>query len=59
MTTTVVETPQDIIQNLLVALKAAKEHLEYTSYGDSWERECAGEAQLAELLNFIMERYDR
>ncbi len=27
--------------DLLEALKAAKEHLEYYGYGDSWERECA------------------
>jgi len=27
---------------LLEMLKAAKEHLEYCGYGDSYERECAG-----------------
>lgn len=29
-------------KQLLNALEAAKDHLEYCGYGDSWERECAG-----------------
>jgi hypothetical protein len=34
----------ELEQHLLDALQAAKEHLDYCGYGDSWERECA-EAQ--------------
>lgn len=30
-----------IIYKLHDALQAAKDHLEYCGYGDSWERECA------------------
>ena len=29
-------------KKLLTALTNAQQHLEYCSYGDSWERECAG-----------------
>ena len=28
-----------IIQDLVNALKASKDHLEYCGYGDSWERQ--------------------
>lgn len=31
------------IRQLVEALQAAKKHLEYTGYGDSWERSCAKE----------------
>lgn len=37
--------------DLLAALKAASEHLDYTGYGDSWERECAREEKLEERIN--------
>lgn len=29
------------IQQVVTALKAASDHLEYCGYGDAWERECA------------------
>lgn len=35
---------------LLEALEAARDHLEYCGYGDSWERECAEESKLAEKI---------
>ncbi len=35
---------------LLEALKQAEAHLEYTGWGDGWERECAREAKLPELV---------
>ena len=37
--------------DLLIALKAAKEHLDYCGYGDSWERECAEESKLEEMID--------
>lgn len=40
------ETPK-----LREALIAAKEHLEYTGYGDSWERECALSQGLAKQID--------
>lgn len=36
---------------LLEALEAARDHLEYCGYGDSWERECAEESKLAEQIS--------
>ena len=38
-------------QELLEALQQAEDHLEYTGWGDSWERECAREAKLPELIS--------
>jgi hypothetical protein len=35
---------------LLEALEAASEHLDYVGYGDSWERECAHHARLPERI---------
>lgn len=35
---------------LLEVLEAAKEHLDYVGYGDSWERECAHDARLPERI---------
>lgn len=44
----------DILQcshdELLSALEAAKDHLEYLGYGDNWEKECAEEKNLPELI---------
>lgn len=37
---------QKLIRKLLRALKNAEQHLEYTGYGDSWERECAKDSKL-------------
>ena len=36
---------------LLKALVAARSHLEYCGYGDSWERECADASKLPEALD--------
>jgi hypothetical protein len=36
--------------DLLAALKLASEHLDYCGYGDSYERECAMDAKLPELI---------
>jgi hypothetical protein len=35
---------------LLIALRAALQHLEYCGYGDSWERELAYNAGLPKLI---------
>ena len=43
-------TKGEVIAELLDALKAAKEHLEYCGYGDSWERECAEAQGLQEKI---------
>jgi hypothetical protein len=37
------------------ALREAVGHLEYCSYGDSWERECADEEGLPDKLSKILE----
>ena len=29
------------LENLVYALREARDHLNYCGYGDSWERECA------------------
>lgn len=38
-------------KQLYEALKAAKEHLDYCGYGDSWERECARAQKLEEKID--------
>lgn len=40
-----------ITKQLLDALEAAKEHLEYCGYGDKWERECAKESGLEKQID--------
>lgn len=45
-----------IEQQLLDALKAARDHLEYCNYGDNWESECAREANLPEQISEAIER---
>lgn len=39
-------TKDEVIEQLLSALEAAKDHLEWCGYGDSYERDCAREAGL-------------
>lgn len=39
------------IKKLRGALEAAKRHLEYCSYGDHWERECARQEKLEEKID--------
>jgi hypothetical protein len=41
----------DLIEELVAALKAAKDHLDYCGYGDRWERECAKEAKLEQQID--------
>ena len=38
-------------KKLTAALKAARDHLEYCGYGDSWERSCALESGLSKLID--------
>ena len=45
-----------INQELLEALKAAVEHLNYCGYGDSYERECARDNKLPELLETVIKK---
>lgn len=40
-----------VSEQLLEALVAALEHLEYCGYGDSWERSCARESKLPQKIN--------
>ena len=42
-------TPEEI-QQVVDALKAASDHLEYCGYGDNWERECAVDDNLPEQI---------
>lgn len=42
---------EEIIAGLLDALVAAKEHLDWAGWGDSYERECARDAKLPERIN--------
>lgn len=37
-------------EELLFALEKAWEHLEYCGYGDKWERECAEEDKIQEII---------
>ncbi len=38
------------LRDLTVALEAARDHLEYCGYGDSWERECARDSGLSKQI---------
>jgi hypothetical protein len=42
---------QDAAHALLAALEAARDHLDYCGYGDSWERECARAANLPTMID--------
>lgn len=44
---------------LLVALKAAEAHLDYTGYGDSWERECAISSDIPGLIERTIAEAER
>lgn len=41
---------KEVLQQTLDALIAARDHLDYCGYGDSWERECARTQGLEEKL---------
>ena len=42
--------------DLLEALEAAQEHLDYCGYGDSWERECAKDSKLEERIEAAIKK---
>ncbi len=44
------------IKFLTKALQAAKEHLEFCGYGDDYERECAKESKLPELIQKALDQ---
>lgn len=50
---------KDVINVLLTTLKDAQAHLEYCSYGDNWERECARDAKLPERIAKAVEIGDQ
>lgn len=41
----------EIIKQLKFALTLAKQHLDWTGYGDKYERECAREAGLEAVID--------
>lgn len=43
-------------KQLLDALKATKEHLDYCGYGDQWERECAQAQGLEQQIDAAIKR---
>ncbi len=43
------------IDELYSTLEKAASHLDYCGYGDNWERECAREQGLPELINKALE----
>lgn len=48
---------KDLVDILAEALAEAEEHLEWCSYGDKWERECARERGLPETIKDALEAY--
>lgn len=46
--------PVDVLK-LYVALRRALDHLEYTGYGDSFERECAKDDKLSQLIQSALD----
>ena len=46
-------------KELLEALRAASEHLDYCGYGDKWERECAKAAGLEKQINAAIEAAEK
>lgn len=47
----------ELLEELFDALEEAEGHLDYCGYGDSWERECAGDLQ--QRLTDVLERARR
>lgn len=43
-------------ENVLFALFAAQNHLDYCGYGDNYERDCARSDKLPELIDQIIEK---
>ena len=46
--------PVDVLK-LYVALRRALDHLEFTGYGDSFERECARDDKLSQVITRALE----
>lgn len=46
-------------EELRLALQEALEHLDYCSWGDAWERECADEDGLRKRLPELLDRATR
>lgn len=51
-----VSADRQLAQDLFTLLGEAVAHLDYTGYGDSWERECADASKLPERLDAVLER---
>lgn len=49
------KTDRERIYQLVHALSEARDHLDYCGYGDKWERECAKESGLQELIEDTLE----
>jgi len=47
----------ELVRELLEVLIKAEEHLDYCGYGDSWERECAKEEKLPQLINSTIAKF--
>lgn len=47
----------DLEKKLGEALQAASDHLDYTGYGDSWERECARDSGLIVRIEEALAAY--
>lgn len=45
-----------LLQELAALFEEAANHLEYTGYGDSWERECARADKLPERIQAMRAR---
>jgi hypothetical protein len=46
-----IETLKQEIKDVQEAFQEASSHLDYTGYGDKWERECAEHANLPEKVS--------
>jgi len=49
-------TDRERIYQLVFALSSARDHLVYCGYGDAWERECAKEQSLEDLIERTLKR---
>lgn len=52
-------TRTSLEEQLLTALKAARDHLNYCGYGDRWERECADAAGLSDQIEAAIAAADK
>lgn len=51
-------TLQEKYKQVREALRRAQSHLEYCSYGDAWERECADATTLPEIIKKALDESD-